>query len=67
MRKLYVLLLLAISEAALFSINCTVKIYEDSDPLDPQVLRVRDTILSLSRCSELPCSVASTYWNYMLA
>ena len=55
MKQLYVLLLLALSEAALFSINYTVKIYEDSDPLDPKVLRVGDAVLFLSRCSELLC------------
>ena len=39
MKLLYVLLLLALSEAALFNINCTVKIYKDSNPLDPKVLK----------------------------
>lgn len=54
------LLLLALSEAALFNINCTVKIYEGSDSLDPEVLRVVDAVLLLSVCSEMLCSVAST-------
>ena len=39
MKLLYVLLLLALSEAALFNINCTVKTYKDSNPLDPKVLK----------------------------
>lgn len=32
MKLLYVLFLLALSEAALFNINCTAKVYEDSNP-----------------------------------
>lgn len=46
MKLLYVWLLLALSEAALFNINCTVKIYEDSDSLDPNILRFGDAALS---------------------
>lgn len=61
MKLLYVLLLLVLSEAALFNINCTVKIYGDSESLDPKILRVRAAILFLSTCSELPGSVASTH------
>lgn len=61
MKLLYVLLLLDLSEAALFDINCTVKIFEDSDSLDPNILRGRDAALFFSLCSKLPCSVASTY------
>lgn len=53
MKLLYVLLLLALSEAALFNISCTVKIYEDSDSLDPNILRSRGAVFLLSVCSEL--------------
>lgn len=55
------LLLLALSEAILFNINCTVKIYEFSDSLGPHILRVRGVLSFLSVCSKLSHSVVNTY------
>ena len=61
MKLLYVLLLLTLSEAALFNVSCTVKVYRDSDALVLIILRVSIAVLLLSVCSKLSHSVVSTY------